>query len=122
MVSTLLKKLGHGFHEKPYENALVFELALRGVSCQQQRCFGIVYKGTKVGEYIPDLIANDSIIIEPEVIDKISDHERGRMINYLRITGSPVGLILNFRRAKLEWEQIILTDRQPHMDPPSPGT
>src|ERR1700745_653789 len=116
-MSTLLKKLGHAFHEKPYENALEFERALRGVSCQQQRCFGIVYKGTKVGEYIPDLIANDSIIIEPKVIDKISDQERR-----LRITGLPVGLILNFRRAKLEWEQIILTDRQPHMDPPSPGT
>jgi GxxExxY protein len=73
VMSTLLKKLAHGFHEKPYENALVFELALRGVSCQQQRCFGIVYKGTKVGEYIPDLIANDSIIIEPKVFDKISE-------------------------------------------------
>jgi hypothetical protein len=72
-------------------------------------------------EYIPDLIANDAIIIEPKVISKISDHERGRMINYLRITGSPVGLILNFRRARLEWEQVILTDSKPPMDSPSPG-
>jgi GxxExxY protein len=98
----VLNKLGHGFHEKPYENALVVELSLRGMSCQQQRCFNVFYKGTKVGEYIPDLIADDAIIVEPKVIDKISDHERGRMINYLRITGLPVGLILNFRRAKLE--------------------
>jgi GxxExxY protein len=111
----VLKKLGHGFHEKPYENALVVELALRGMSCQQQRCFDVVYKGTKVGEYIPDLIANDTIIIEPKVIDKISDHERGRMINYLRITGLPVGLIFNFRRAKLECERIVLTDGQPRI-------
>ncbi|HEX3445380.1 MAG TPA: GxxExxY protein [Chthoniobacterales bacterium] len=57
----VLKKLGHGFHEKPYENALAVEIALRGMSCQQQRCFDVVYKGTKVGEYIPDLIANDTI-------------------------------------------------------------
>jgi GxxExxY protein len=98
----VLNKLGHGFHEKPYENALVVELSLRGKFCQQQRCFNVFYKGTKVGEYIPDLIADDAIIVEPKVIDKISDHERGRMINYLRITGLPVGLILNFRRAKLE--------------------
>jgi GxxExxY protein len=112
----VLNKLGHGFHEKPYENALVVELSLRGMSCQQQRCFNVVYKGTKVGEYIPDLIANDAIIVEPKVIDKISDHERGRMINYLRITGFPVGLILNFRRAKLEWERVILTDPKPRMD------
>jgi len=112
----VLKKLGHGFHEKPYERALVVELSLRGMSCQQQRCFNVVYKGTKVGEYIPDLIVDGTIIIDPKVIDKISDHERGRMINYLRITGFPVGLILNFRRAKLEWEHIILTDPKPRMD------
>ena len=112
----VLNKLGHGFHEKPYENALVVELSLRGMSCQQQRCFNVVYKGTKVGEYIPDLIVDGTIIIDPKVIDKICDHERGRMINYLRITGLPVGLILNFRRAKLEWERIILTDPEPGMD------
>jgi GxxExxY protein len=64
----VLKKLGHGFHEKPYENALVVEFALRGMSCQQQRCFDVVYKGTKVGEYIPDLIVNDKIIIEPKLL------------------------------------------------------
>jgi GxxExxY protein len=112
----VLNKLGHGFHEKPYENALAVELSLRGMTCQKQRCFNVVYKGTKVGEYIPDLIADDAIIVEPKVIDKISDHERGRMINYLRITGLPVGLILNFRRAKLEWERVILTDPKPRMD------
>jgi hypothetical protein len=38
------------------------------------------------------------------------------MINYLRITKLQVGLILNFRRAKLEWERIILIDREPRMD------
>jgi GxxExxY protein len=115
----VLKKLGHGFHEKPYENALVVEIAPGGMSCQQQRCFDVVYKGVKVGQYIPDLIANDAIIVEPKVIDKISDHERGRMINYLRITGLPIGLIFNFRRAKLEWERVILTDPKPPIDPPS---
>ncbi len=116
----VLNKLGHGLHEKPYENALVVELGLRGISCQQQRSFNVVYKGVKVGEYIPDLIADSTIIIEPKVIDRISDHERGRMINYLKIAGLSVGLIFNFRRAKLAWERIVLTDAKPRMDPASP--
>jgi GxxExxY protein len=115
----VLNKLGHGLHEKPYENALVIELGLRGISCQQQRSFNVVYKGIKVGKYIPDLIADSTIIIEPKVIDRISDHERGRMINYLKIAGLPVGLIFNFRRAKLERERIVLTDAKPRMDPAS---
>jgi GxxExxY protein len=115
----VLNKLGHGFHEKPYENALVIELGLRRISCQQQRSFNVVYKGTKVGEYIPDLIADGTIIVEPKVVDRISDHERGRMINYLKITELSVGLILNFRRAKLEWERIVLSDAKSRIDPTS---
>jgi len=55
------------------------------------------------------LIAAGKIIIDAKVIDRISHHERGQMINYLRITKLPVGLIFNFRYAKLQWERIILT-------------
>jgi GxxExxY protein len=104
----VLKELGHGFHEKPYENALAVELGLRGISCERQTRFDIVYKGVKVSEYIPDLIAA-KIVIDTKVINTITDHERGQMINYLKITGLSVGLILNFRRAKLERERVILT-------------
>ena len=50
------------------------------------------------------------MVIDTKVIDKITEHERGRMINYLKITGFRVGLIFNFRRAKLEWARIVLTD------------
>jgi GxxExxY protein len=42
------------------------------------------------------------------VIDRITDHEREQMLNYLRITGLRVGLIINFKRAKLEWERVVL--------------
>jgi GxxExxY protein len=107
----VLKEIGHGFHEKPYENALMVELSLRGMSCEAQHRFEIIYKGVKVGEYIPDLIADGKIVIDTKVLDKISDHERGQMINYLKITGFHVGLILNFRRAKLEWERIVFEPR-----------
>jgi GxxExxY protein len=105
----VLKGLGHGLHEKPYENALLVELGLRDISCQQQTRFDILYRGVKVGEYIPDLIAFCTIIVDTKVIDRISTHERGQMINYLRITGLPIGLIFNFRYAKLQWERIVLT-------------
>src|SRR4051812_9383243 len=80
----VLKEIGHGFHEKPYENALVVELGRRGIGCQQQTRFDVIYKGVKVSEYIPDLIADGKIIIDAKVIERISEHEKGRMINYLR--------------------------------------
>jgi GxxExxY protein len=61
-----------------------------------------------VGEFVPDLIAGQAVIVDAKVIERISDIERGQMMNYLRITGLKVGLIINFKRSKLEWERIIL--------------
>lgn len=55
----------------------------------------------------PDLIAFGSVIVDAKVIDRITDHERGQMINYLRITKLRVGLIVNFKHARLEWERIV---------------
>jgi GxxExxY protein len=57
---------------------------------------------------VPDLIAIDNVVVDTKVIEAITDHERGQMLNYLKITRLKVGVILNFRRAKLEWERIVL--------------
>ena len=59
------------------------------------------YKGEKVGFFVPDLIAFDAIVVDAEVIDRLTDHERGLMLNYLRITKLRVGVILNFKHRKL---------------------
>ena len=70
--------------------------------------FDVLYKGQKVGLYIPDLIAFNAIVVDTKVIDRITDHERGLMLNYLKITQLRVGVILNFKRRTLEWERIVL--------------
>ena len=104
----ILNTLGHGLLEKPYENALVVEFGLRKIPFRQQPSFDVVYKGQNVGVFIPDLIAFDAAVVDTKVIDRITDHERGLMLNYLRITGLRVGVILNFKHPKLEWERIAL--------------
>jgi len=104
----VLNTLGHGLVEKPYENALVVEFLLRKIPFRQQPPFDVVYKGQKIGLFIPDLIAFDSLVVDTKVIDQITDHERGLMLNYLRITGLRVGVILNFKHQKLEWQRIAL--------------
>ena len=95
----VLNTLGHGLLEKLYENALVVEFCVRKIPFR---------KGQKVGIFIPDLNAFDGVVIDTKVIDRITDHERGLMLNYLRITGLRVGVILNFKHRKLEWERIAL--------------
>jgi len=104
----VLNTLGHGLVEKPYENVLVVEFLLRKIPFRQQPPFDVVYKGQKIGLFIPDLIAFDSLVVDTKVIDQITDHERGLMLNYLRITGLRVGVILNFKHPKLEWQRIAL--------------
>lgn len=104
----VIKELGHGLHEKPYENALVVEFGRRNIAVQQQRGFDVLYKGVKVAEFVPDLIAFNDVVVDAKVIERITDHERGQMLNYLRITKLRVGVILNFKNAKMEWERIVL--------------
>jgi GxxExxY protein len=104
----VLNGLGHGLHEKPYENALVVEFSLRKIPFVQQIRFDVLYKNARVGEFVPDLIAFDTVIVDAKVIERITDIERGQMLNYLRITKRHVGVILNFKNPKLEWERIVL--------------
>jgi GxxExxY protein len=104
----VLNTLGHGIVEKPYENALVVEFQLRGIPFRQQPIFDVFYKGNKVGVFVPDLVTFEAVVVDTKVIDKITDHERGLMLNYLRITNLRVGIILNFKHRKLEWERLVL--------------
>jgi GxxExxY protein len=104
----VLNTLGHGMLEKPYENSLVVEFGLRSIDYRQQQKFPVIYKDVKVGEYIPELICFDQVVVDTKTVDRIGDHEIGQMLNYLKITGLRVGLILNFKRAKLEWKRVVL--------------
>jgi GxxExxY protein len=104
----VLNEIGHGLNEKIYENSLTVLFKQSGVAFDQQRRFSVLFRGVEVGEFIPDLIAFGSVIVDAKVIDRITDHERGQMLNYLRITKLRVGLILNFKNARLEFERIVL--------------
>jgi len=103
----VLNIIGHGFHEKPYENALAVEFRLRNIPYEQQKLYDIMYKEQKVGDYIPDLIAYNKVVIDTKVIERITDREIGQMMNYLKVTGFRLGYLLNFRRPKLEWKRIV---------------
>jgi GxxExxY protein len=105
----VLNVRGHGLHEKIYENCLCVKLRLRNISYNQQERHQVLYKGELDGEYIPDLVVQQKLVVDTKTIDRITDHERGQMLNYLRITTLPVGIILNFKHARLEWERLVLS-------------
>jgi GxxExxY protein len=103
----ILNELGHGYLEKPFENAMTVEFLLRGIPFIQQQLFRIMYKGEVVGDYIPDLIAYNAVVVDLKVIERIGNNEIGQMLNYLKATNLPVGLIINFKRPELEWKRVV---------------
>jgi GxxExxY protein len=104
----ILNEVGHGLNEKIYENSLVVLLKQNGIAFDQQRRFPVLFRGVHVGEFAPDLIAFGSVVVDTKVIDRITDPERGQLLNYLRVTKLRVGLILNFKNARLEFERVVL--------------
>ena len=108
----VLNDIGHGLREKTYENALCAEFSLRGINFTQQAVYPVYYKKIKVDEFIPDLVVENRIIVDLKTVDSIVDEHRGQVINYLKVTGLEVGLLLNFKHPKLEWERLVLTAKE----------
>lgn len=106
----VLNEIGHGLREKTYERVLCREFDLQGVSYSQQAVFPVEYKGVKIDEYIPDVVVETRVVVDTKRIDGIGPDEIGKMLNYLKITKLKVGLIINFKHAKLEWKRVVLTE------------
>lgn len=105
---SVLNSVGHGLREKTYERALCVEFRNQNLNYSQQSVYPVVYRGETIDEYIPDLEVEGKVVVETKTVDKIIDEHRGQTINYLRISGLPVGLIFNFKHPRLEWERIVL--------------
>lgn len=105
----VLNEVGHGYHEKPYENGLAVEFRFREIPFVQQPRYPIFYRDVQISEFVPDLIVFGKIIVDTKVIERITDIEIGQMLNYLKVTGLPVGLILNFKNPKLEVRRVVAT-------------
>ncbi len=99
--------LGSGFLEKVYENALAVELRAAGMDCQQQRPFQVRYREEVVGEYIPDILVDGSVIVEVKAVSSLSLVHEAQCLNYLRATGLHVALLLNFHSPRLEKKRIV---------------
>ena len=84
------------------------EFGIRSIPFNQQAQFDVLYKGHRVAQFVPDIIAFDRVVVDTKVIDRITDVERGQILNYLKITKLRVGIILNFKNPKLEWERLVL--------------
>ena len=96
------RQLGPGLLEKPYEIALCIALARAKIRFDRQRMVPLIYEGIHVGDYFPDLIVEDAVVVEVKSVLRFEPVFVAQMLTYLRITGLKRGLILNFNKPVLK--------------------
>ena len=95
------RDLGPGLLESPYHMALCVELAHRGIAFECRRIIPLEYRGARIGDYIPDLIVANTVVVEIKSVLRFEDVFTAQMLTYLRLTRLRVGLIINFNKRLL---------------------
>ena len=91
------RKLGVGLYEAVYEECLVYELKQKGLKVERQKDISIEYEGLVIGKaFRIDLLIEDKVIIEIKAVPEINSYHTYQLLNYLRITGFKLGMLLNF--------------------------
>ena len=98
--------LGYGFLEKVYQNAMIVELKLRGIDATAEKLIQVYFKNHIVGDYRADLTVDD-VIVELKVTAQYNSKDEPQLLNELAATKSPVGLLINFGREKVEFKRFI---------------
>ncbi|MEX0800020.1 MAG: GxxExxY protein [Dehalococcoidia bacterium] len=101
------RELGPGFLEKVYETALIRELRGRDVSVAAQVPMDVLYKGQPIGTYYCDLLVDKSVICEIKASSGLTTEHEAQLLNYLKGTGTKVGLLLNFGTRKLQVKRLV---------------
>ena len=102
------RTLGHGFLEAVYQNALVEELVVNGLSVIKEKAFPVHYRGKQIGVYLADIVIENVVIAELKVAQMLVPAHAAQVLLYLRASRLPVGLLLNFGKPRLEFRRVIL--------------
>ena len=89
-------KLGYGFLEKVYENAMMIEFEREGIPVASQFAIKVFYEDKIIGEYFTDILVDNKVIIEIKAARNLASENEAQLLNYLKATDIEVGLLLNF--------------------------
>ncbi len=107
MVFSVHNILGPGLLESANEGAIVVELKNSGIPFSRQKVYPVYYKGELVGGYIADIVVDNSIILELKAVKRFNPCMKAQLINYLKISGIPIGYLVNFHNTSVEWKRFI---------------
>lgn len=106
----VMNELGMGFLESVYKNALFIAIKEKGLAIEAEKRFEVIFRGRKVGLYVADLIVGGSVIIELKCCDLLLGEHQAQLINYLKVSGILVGLLVNFGNRKLKYKRLYHPD------------
>ena len=96
-IHEVYREMGSGFREEVYQQCLERELAARGIPFEAKKELRIFYKGEPIEKtYVPDFYCYGKIIVEIKAVESLAKEHRSQLLNYLRLTGSKLGLLVNF--------------------------
>jgi GxxExxY protein len=106
----VMKELGPGFLERVYKNALLIAMRQKGLEVWVEHPYEVIFRGKMVGRYNADLVVSQTVIVELKCCDKLISEHQAQLFNYLKVAGLPIGLLVNFRRRRLEWKRLQSND------------
>ena len=106
-VFEVYRQLGYGFLETVYQQALMHELLAQGLHVASESELPVYYKGYNIGTYRADLIVEDKVLLELKAQNNLHKSSEAQVINYLKITGLKLGLLINFSWPKATIKRIM---------------
>jgi GxxExxY protein len=107
-VYEVFKHLGCGFLEKVYENALLEELKEQGLSARSQVPVKVYYKIEGVGEYVADIVVEDSVILELKAQQQLLRIREAQLLKYLKATDLKLGMLVNFTHPGATIKRLVI--------------
>ena len=102
----VMKELGPGFQEGIYKNALLITMKEQGLQVETEQTFEVNFRGRIIGRYRADLVVEKTVIIELKCCENLIHEHQAQLFNYLKISNLPLGLLINFKRRKLEYKRL----------------
>ena len=102
----VMKELGPGFLERIYKNALLITMKEKGLQVETEKPFEVVFRNKVIGRYSADLVVEKAVMVELKCCESLVREHQAQLFNYLKVSGIPIGLLINFQRRKLEYQRL----------------
>lgn len=103
------KNLGKGFLEIVYKDALEYEFTKNYIPYEREKEYVVNYKDIILPhKFYADFVLFDKIILEVKGMAGIADEHIAQTLNYLKVSGCKLGLIVNFGELSLQYKRVVL--------------